>query len=91
VIRASGLTRGFRNRTAVDQVDLDVPAGCAFSLLGVNGARKTTLIRMLLGLTPARSGKIWLLGLGVPVQRAHALRDVVAIVEQPRFHRTFRT
>src|SRR5215469_4859387 len=73
VIRTSGLTKRFGSRTAVDQVDLDVPAGCAFGLLGVNGAGKTTLIRMLLGLTPASSGQMWLLGLPVPSQRAQAL------------------
>ncbi|GAA4261456.1 ABC transporter ATP-binding protein [Dactylosporangium darangshiense] len=86
VIRTSGLTKRFGNRTAIDQVDLDVPAGCAFGLLGVNGAGKTTLIRMLLGLTPASSGRMWLLGLPVPAQRTRALRRVGAIVEEPRFH-----
>ena len=86
VIRTSGLTKRFGNRTAVDQVDLDVPAGCAFGLLGVNGAGKTTLIRMLLGLTPASSGRMWLLGLPVPAARAQTLRRVGAIVEEPRFH-----
>jgi ABC-2 type transport system ATP-binding protein len=71
---------------AVDQVDLDVPAGCAFGLLGVNGAGKTTLIRMLLGLTPASSGRMWLLDLPVPAHRAQTLRRVGAIVEEPGFH-----
>ena len=86
VIRTSGLTKRFGSRTAVDEVDLSVPAGTAFGLLGVNGAGKTTLIRMLLGLTPASSGRMWLLGLPVPAQRAQALRRVGAIVEEPGFH-----
>jgi ABC-2 type transport system ATP-binding protein len=86
VIRTRGLTKRFGARAAVDQVDLEVPAGCAFGLLGVNGAGKTTLIRTLLGLTPASAGQMWLLGLPVPAQRARALRRVGAIVEEPRFH-----
>lgn len=86
VIRTSGLTKRFGKHTAVDHVDLDVPAGCAFGLLGVNGAGKTTVIRMLLGLTSASSGRMWLLGLPVPAQGAQALRRVGAIVEEPRFH-----
>lgn len=86
VIRTAGLSKRFGSRTAVDNVDLSVPAGCAFGLLGVNGAGKTTLIRMLLGLTPATSGQMWLLGLPVPARRADALRRVGAIVEEPGFH-----
>lgn len=85
VIRTSGLTKRFGPRLAVDNVDLAVPAGHAFGLLGVNGAGKTTMIRMLLGLTRANSGRMWLLGLPVPERRAAALGRVGAIVEEPRF------
>src|SRR5207302_5886866 len=47
---------------------------------------KTTLIRMLLGLTSATTGSMKLLGLPVPEQRTEALARVGAIVEEPRFH-----
>lgn len=85
VIRIAGLSKRFGHRVAVDNVDLSVPAGCAFGLLGVNGAGKTTLIRVLLGLTPATSGRMWLLGLPVPTRRTEALSRVGAIVEEPGF------
>jgi ABC-2 type transport system ATP-binding protein len=81
-----GLTKRFGERLAIDHVDLEVPAGCAFGFLGPNGAGKTTLIRMLLGLTSATEGSASLLGLPVPAQRAQALARVGAIVEEPRFH-----
>jgi ABC-2 type transport system ATP-binding protein len=42
---------------------------------------------MLLGLTPATSGSMRLLGLPVPERRSEALVRVGAIVEEPRFHR----
>jgi len=54
-VQAAGLARRFGGRTAVDRVDLLVPAGTAFGYLGP-GAGKTTLIRMLPGLTAATSG-----------------------------------
>ena len=72
-IETSALTKRFGARTAIDGVDLRVPAGSAFGFLGPNGAGKTTMIRMLLGRP-------------VPAQRAAALARVGAIVEEPRFH-----
>src|SRR3954463_15221772 len=86
VIETRGLTKRFGQRTAVDGVDLVIPAGAAFGFLGPNGAGKTTLIRTLLGLTQPTSGEISLLGLPQPAKRAEALARVGAIVEEPRFH-----
>ncbi len=85
-IVARGLTKRFGERTAIDHVNLDVPAGCAFGFLGPNGAGKTTMIRMLLGLTRSTSGRASLFGHPVPDERAAALARVGAIVEEPRFH-----
>jgi ABC-2 type transport system ATP-binding protein len=85
-IVARGLTKRFGDRLAIDHVNLEVPAGCAFGFLGPNGAGKTTLIRILLGLTAATEGRASLLGVPVPARRAEALARVGAIVEEPRFH-----
>jgi ABC-2 type transport system ATP-binding protein len=46
-IRASGLSKSYSGRVAVDSVDLVARAGTVLGLLGPNGAGKTTLIRML--------------------------------------------
>ena len=85
-IETQGLTKRFGQRTAIDGVDLHVPSGSAFGFLGPNGAGKTTMIRMLLGLTHASVGTMSVLGRPVPAERARALQDVGAIVEEPRFH-----
>ena len=85
-IEVRGLTKRFGERVAIDAVDLQVPRGVAFGFLGPNGAGKTTMIRMLLGLTQASSGTMSLLGRPVPAQRAAALQQVGAIIEEPRFH-----
>ena len=85
-VETHGLTKRFGQRTAIDGVDLYVPAGSAFGFLGPNGAGKTTMIRMLLGLTRASAGTMALLGRPVPAERATALQQVGAIVEEPRFH-----
>lgn len=85
-VMTRGLTKRFGDRTAVDDVNLEVPAGSAFGFLGPNGAGKTTMIRMLLGLASISSGTASLLGHRVPEHRTAALASVGAIVEEPRFH-----
>jgi branched-chain amino acid transport system ATP-binding protein len=49
---------GYDQADVLTGVSLEVPAGQITCLLGSNGAGKTTLIRSVLGLTPARSGRI---------------------------------
>lgn len=46
----------------VDHLDLKVPRGTLFGLLGRNGAGKTTLIRMLMGLVTPTEGEAWVFG-----------------------------
>ncbi|MGB7961762.1 MAG: ABC transporter ATP-binding protein [Propionicimonas sp.] len=55
-IHARGLTRTFGAVTAVDALDLDVPAGAIFGLLGPDGAGKSSLIRMLATVLAPDSG-----------------------------------
>lgn len=62
VIRANNLTRYFGRKCAVNQVNLSVPRGSVFALLGRNGSGKTTLIRMLLGLLAPTRGTAEVLG-----------------------------
>jgi ABC-2 type transport system ATP-binding protein len=86
-IETNGLTKRYGATTAVHDVALRVPRGCAFGYLGPNGAGKTTLIRLLLGLTRADGGTMSLGGIEVPAHRRQALARVGAIVDEPRFHR----
>src|SRR5258708_7279369 len=62
VIETIGLTRYFGGKCAVDQVNLSVPRGSVFALLGRNGSGKSTIIRMLLGLLEPTRGSAKVLG-----------------------------
>ena len=55
-IKAIGLTKQYKQITAVDHLDLEIRQGELFSLLGINGAGKTTTIKMLSCLTKATAG-----------------------------------
>ncbi len=57
-IETARLTRKFGKLSAVDSLDLRVPAGSLFGLIGPNGAGKTTTLRMLAGLLEPTAGEI---------------------------------
>ncbi len=59
----TNVTKKFGATTALDNVSLEVPAGCVFGLIGPNGSGKTTLIRVALDLLRASSGSVTILGL----------------------------
>ena len=61
-IDIQNLTKRFGEKTAVDGLNLSIEAGELYALLGVNGAGKTTAIRMLTGLLPPDGGDALLLG-----------------------------
>jgi ABC-type multidrug transport system ATPase subunit len=85
-VSTRGLTKRFKHQIAVNQVDLEVPAGAVYGFLGPNGSGKTTTIRMLLGLITPTSGSISLLGQDLPEHLDAMLRRVGALVEGPAFH-----
>ncbi|MBM9460191.1 ABC transporter ATP-binding protein [Nocardioides sp. zg-536] len=59
-LRLTALTKEFSTFTAVDSLDLTVPAGTFFALLGPSGCGKTTTLRMVAGLEVPTSGAIHL-------------------------------
>jgi ABC-2 type transport system ATP-binding protein len=63
VIELRGVTRRFSSKVALDNVDLAVPRGAVFGLVGANGAGKTTLIKHVLGLYKALTGTVRVFGL----------------------------
>ncbi len=72
VIRASGLVKRFKQRTALDGLSLSVKEGQLYGLVGPNGAGKTTLIRTLCGLLRPNEGEAHLLGWRVPSFRVQS-------------------
>jgi len=65
-IQAEHLSKRFGDLVAVDRVDVELPAGRIYGLLGPNGSGKTTLIRMLAGLARPTDGRARVLGVAMP-------------------------
>lgn len=80
-IDVQGMSRRFGDYLAVNQLDLQIPAGCIYGFLGPNGCGKSTSIRMLTGLLTPSSGMIKVLGLELPRQ-ADLLRQRIGYMTQ---------
>lgn len=62
IIVVQDVSKSFEKKIVLDHINLIVPRGCVFGLMGKNGAGKTTLIKSLLGLVKPTAGRIDLLG-----------------------------
>lgn len=83
MIRTRSLTKRFGRIVAIDAVDLAVPEGSRYGILGPNGSGKTTLVRLLLGLVYATSGEIEIMGRRIPAHAAEVLPEIGALIEEP--------
>ena len=80
-ISARKLTRTFGSFTAVDAIDLDVPEGALYGFLGLNGAGKSTTIRMLCGLLTPSAGEARVAGHDVASETLAVRRKVGLIAD----------
>ncbi len=80
-IRTVGLTKRYKDLTAVDNLNLTVHQGELLSLLGVNGAGKTTTIKMLTGLTRPTAGDAFLNGKSILTENG-AVKAMIGVSPQ---------
>lgn len=66
----SGVTAGYGDRAAIEDVDLAVESGSLLAVVGPNGAGKSTLLRVMAGLLAPWRGRVEVLG-GAPGREAH--------------------
>lgn len=80
-LETRGLTRTFGDFTAVDGIDLRVPAGSFYGFLGPNGAGKSTTIKCLTGLLRPTRGEMRILGLD-PLAEPVAVKRRLGVVPE---------
>jgi ABC-2 type transport system ATP-binding protein len=79
VISVRGLKKNYGSLTAVDGLDLEIPAGEFFAFLGPNAAGKTTTIKMLTGLLRPTAGEVLIGGFDMQREPSKA-KDLLAYV-----------
>ncbi|MEL7564648.1 MAG: ABC transporter A family member [Dehalobacterium sp.] len=80
-IQTTNLTKKFRDKTAVNSLNLSIEQGELFALLGLNGAGKTTTIKMLTGLSSPTNGDANLVGDSI-VSKPHAVKEKINVSPQ---------
>ena len=83
MIQLQQLTKNYGSFTAVDALDLSVPAGQLFGFLGPNGAGKTTTLRMIAGILRPTAGRIRIGGIDIVERPNEAKARLGFIPDRP--------
>ena len=86
LIELHQVSKAFGRRPAIELLDLAVPRGSIFGLLGHNGAGKSTALGVVLGQVFPDAGRVTIHGHDVFRRRGAALARVGAIFEAPAFY-----
>ncbi len=81
VIQTIGLSKRYKDRWAVDHLDLRVDQGDIYGFIGQNGAGKSTTLKLLCGLARPTQGEALIFG--KPIRDSVARRRVGTLIEQP--------
>ncbi len=82
-IQTIGLVKRFGARTAVDGLDLTIARGSTYGLIGLNGAGKSTAIRMMMGLLAPTSGRILIDSLAMSAERTTLMGRIGYVPDRP--------
>lgn len=85
VIETRQLTKAYGAFLALDHVDIHIPKGSIYGLVGDNGAGKSTLLKLLAGQSYATSGEIVMLGKSSEKDLQNARRQIGCMIEHPGF------
>ena len=87
VLETNGLSKRYRDFTALNGLNLHIPKGSIYGFVGRNGAGKTTLIRLICGLQEPTGGSFTLYGAkNTDAKIERARRRMGAVVETPSIY-----
>jgi ABC-2 type transport system ATP-binding protein len=80
-IKTTNLTKSFNTVVAVDRLNLDIPKGELFGLVGPDGAGKTTTMRLLAAIMDPTSGEAWVTGSSILTEGEH-IKEKIGYMSQ---------
>jgi ABC-2 type transport system ATP-binding protein len=89
VLATSGLGKRYGSLWALQDCDLEIPAGSVTALVGPNGAGKTTLLHLAVGLTAPSAGEVRVLGTSPEHDAANVLPRVGFVAQEHPLYRGF--
>jgi ABC-2 type transport system ATP-binding protein len=85
IVKTTGLTKKMKGKNLVSNINLHIHKGEIYGFLGQNGAGKTTIMKMLTGITIPTNGEIELFGQRLNESSRFVLKRVGSIIEYPIF------
>lgn len=85
-LETRNLSRKYGTKTAVDQVNIHIRPGTIYGLIGKNGAGKTSIMKMILGLIRKNSGEIFFYGKNMEQNRKQLLKRIGYLIEPSGFY-----
>ncbi|TCO76881.1 ABC transporter ATP-binding protein [Marinisporobacter balticus] len=86
VLETVNLTKKYKDKNAVDNLNIHIKKGEIYGFLGENGAGKTTTIRMIMGLIKPTQGSIEMFGENISSKKNQYLERIGSIIEFPGFY-----
>ncbi len=86
ILKTQNLTKCYKNKPAVDNVNITIQKGDIYGLIGRNGAGKTTLIKLITALTFADSGTIQLFSKSTNSELNEARKRMGCVIEMPALY-----
>ena len=86
VLEVLGVKKRIGLKTIVEDITFDMRAGEIIGLLGPNGSGKTTIMRMMVGLTKKSKGDVYCFEKPLGLGRTSMLKEVGAMIETPEFY-----
>lgn len=86
IIETKNLTKVYGEQKAVNSVNLHIEKGSIYGLLGRNGAGKTTIMKMILGLTDITNGEVSVFNQNIKGNEKKIYPRIGAIIETPGFY-----
>lgn len=87
LVETKDLSKSYRNKPVVREVDLKVPEACVYGFMGPNGAGKSTTMKMILGLIKKSGGRVCIDGKEMNERnRLELLRETGSLIESPSYY-----
>ena len=80
------LNKSYGQKPVIKDLSFSVFQGEIVGLLGANGAGKTTILKLIMGLLNPISGEITVMGNHIPAERHKILKKIGSIIETPIFY-----
>lgn len=86
ILKTHNLSKKFKNKTVIDNINLKVKKGEIYGLLGENGAGKTTLLKLITNIIKPTSGKVEIFGKEIGRNNCDTLRRIGSMIGKPMLY-----